>query len=119
MRIEAPFEERVMEFSAENPVLRKARFCKAIAPIQGTKEVGGHFYSDLFPRIVKTKFIVPPNWRVVQEFSDGEPFTYDTLDERGKPIRLSVTDRRGVLVHTCTKPYQECFEGFWGRWRED
>jgi len=102
MRVESSPEEAGSEFNFENPLLRKVRFCKAIAPKPGSQEAKLSRYTEFYPRIVGLKFKVPSNWVVVRQVKDGE-----TLK----------TEYGRELIHTCKKPYHVCFEGFWGRWK--
>ena len=81
----------------EMGLITKVRPCKAIMP-RTPGALGGYY--GLLPRIVKSKFKVPPNWEVVEEVKPGQ-----VLADEGW---------RGSLVHTCeSHGWDECVRGFW------
>jgi hypothetical protein len=118
MKAESLREQGAPTINTDNPTLRNLRFCKSIIPEPNTPEAKLHYYGSAYPRIVKSNFKVPSNWRVVESYKDGEVFVEKERREDGSLIP-GATSRGRVLAHTCEKPYDDCYNGFWGRWTND
>ena len=82
------------------------RFCKAIVPKDENAMINAEYwYNKAYPKIVRSNFKTPPNWEEVRQYQDGDLLTHQRDPWTGKR-----------LVHTCKKPYDQCHNGFWGRW---
>ena len=83
--------QEFQDFNFDNPILEHARFCKSITP---RNDADRRAYNGRLPRIVKSNFKVAANWDVLRRVEDGE-------------------DMGGGWIHTCSKPYEDCIDGFW------
>jgi hypothetical protein len=93
-----------LECNLDSPLLNNIGFCKSIRP---KNQAAGESYCGMLPRIVKSNFKVPANWEVVQEVTEGQVLDRD--EHRGSPVEY---------VHTCTKPFDKCIDGFWTKARK-
>lgn len=116
MKAESLREQGAPQLNLHSPLLRNVRFCKSIAPKPGTTEEKLMRYTSAYPRIVKSEFKVPANWEVKESFKNGETFYYPKRDVKGHPIPVRGRNNT-ILAHTCAKPFDDCYNGFWGKWK--